>query len=35
MRADAGAAAGGTVIGKAMQPLAHGCGLIAVLVGLR
>ena len=35
MKADAVAAALGTVIGKAMQPLAHGCGLIAVLVGLR
>ena len=35
MRADAGAAAFGTVIGKAMQPLGHGCGLVAVLVGLR
>jgi hypothetical protein len=35
MRADSIAEAFGTVIGKAMQPLDQGCGLIAVLVALQ
>lgn len=35
MRADLAAVAFGTVIGKAMQPLDHGRGLVAVLVGLQ
>jgi hypothetical protein len=35
MRAHAGVPAFGTIIGKAMQALDHGCGLVAVLVALQ
>jgi hypothetical protein len=35
MRADFSAAAFGAIIGKAMQPLDHGCGLIPVLIALK